>query len=629
MPSSIKVGDVQTALRTRSHPTVTVFNRLEGRPRTVAFDRALRAEVRDPLWMLTRQWQMGEFRAADAGSPICARVMLETTQLTKYRPNGQSAEAFPGDIPFEAKVERRTLPLRLAKRPIGLDLRLTMGRYWLKLIEALPNDYANDFIAQYPVAKPDPSDALQADSCAHLEAWQYLEAAQGRAMDGGSLYLYLTGSAAAHAYDGMPQIATTDYTTLDDYAKRFIAWFGRVISLPLAASDDAWVPNRLEYQFAASAPLADGTEKVYAADEYCRGHLDWYSLDLDPSIKTLGDVPGAPAAAAAVATRTMLPAPVSFSGMPNTRWWTFEDSVTNFGDIDASTTDVGKLLVMEFALVYANDWFVIPYTLPGGSIANVRGLAVTNVFGERLWVTAAGAGEAADWQRWSLFATKVRGDAGAPADASLLLLPTVPNILEGAILEDVALIRDESANMVWGIENTVTLSTGEPKRGIEISREATAYYEKIVESGGAAGDVLPAPSAPIRFQLMTTVPENWIPFIPARVTTNENREVQLQRAAMPRIIANDPAALPPELRKVEPRTALLREGLDVDKPTIYLIYEETVPRSGTRVSQRYERARWVGGAPCTWLRVRRENGRGEGSSGLAFDRLEAAPSSNK
>jgi hypothetical protein len=30
-----------------------------------------------------------------------------------------------------------------------------------------------------------------------------------------------------------------------------------------------------------------------------------------------------------------------------------------------------------------------------------------------------------------------------------------------------------------------------------------------------------------------------------------------------------------------------------------------------------------------WLPVRRENGRGEGFSGLAFDRLEAAPGSNK
>jgi len=261
------------------------------------------------------------------------------------------------------------------------------------------------------------------------------------------------------------------------------------------------------------------------------------------------------------------------------------------------------------------------------TLATVAGLAVTNVFGDHQWITAAGTGDSAGWQRWGLFRIHIRGDTGTTSDASLLLLPTVPHVQEGGILEDILLIRDESANMVWGIENAVSLSTGEPKRGLEISREATAYYERIVAAGGGAGAGPPPASAPVRYQLMSTVPENWIPFIPARVTTNENRTVQLQRAAMPRIIANNLAALPPELRKVEPRTTLLREGLDTENPTGYLIYEEAVPRAGTRLNQRYNRTRWVSGAPYIWLRVRRETGRGEGSSGLAFDRLQPTGSS--
>ena len=54
----------------RYSPTITHWNRLEGRPRTEDFDRALRAEVRDALWMLSKQWQMGEFKGDDAGSTI-------------------------------------------------------------------------------------------------------------------------------------------------------------------------------------------------------------------------------------------------------------------------------------------------------------------------------------------------------------------------------------------------------------------------------------------------------------------------------------------------------------------------------------------------------------------------------
>ena len=53
--------------------------------------------------------------------------------------------------------------------------------------------------------------------------------------------------------------------------------------------------------------------------------------------------------------------------MPNTRWWGFEEGRTNFGDIDPDTTDIGKLMLIEFGLVYANDWFVLPLTLPAGT----------------------------------------------------------------------------------------------------------------------------------------------------------------------------------------------------------------------------------------------------------------------
>ena len=87
---------------------------------------------------------------------------------------------------------------------------------------------------------------------------------------------------------------------------------------------------------------------------------------------------------------TMIPIPVSFAGMPNTRWWAFEDRKTNFGDINASTTDLAKLLFLEFALVFSNDWFVIPYTLPSGSIASISGFTVQNTFGEQFPVAAAG-----------------------------------------------------------------------------------------------------------------------------------------------------------------------------------------------------------------------------------------------
>jgi hypothetical protein len=41
-----------------------------------------------------------------------------------------------------------------------------------------------------------------------------------------------------------------------------------------------------------------------------------------------------------------------------------------------------------------------------------------------------------------------------------------------------------------------------------------------------------------------------------------------------------------------------------------------------RVFQTYQRTRWHDGSVFTWLGVRKQTGRGEGSSGLAFDQIK-------
>jgi hypothetical protein len=46
-----------------------------------------------------------------------------------------------------------------------------------------------------------------------------------------------------------------------------------------------------------------------------------------------------------------------------------------------------------------------------------------------------------------------------------------------------------------------------------------------------------------------------------------------------------------------------------------------------RVTHAYQRARWRHGRTFVWLGVRKETGRGEGSSGLAFDQAVPVPSS--
>jgi hypothetical protein len=300
--------------------------------------------------------------------------------------------------------------------------------------------------------------------------------------------------------------------------------------------------------------------------------------------------------------------------MPDTRWWAFEDGKTNFGDIKPGTTELAKLLLIEFGLVYANDWFLLPYTVPSGSVLNIKGLAVTNTFGERFWIEAAGRGADDAWQRWNLFSLAVKGDTDEPADLALLVLPTVPKIQEGAPLEEVALTRDEMANMVWGIETVIPTPSGWSRGGGIAAGEFHEHLQALIDAAG----VPPPPiewRADFSYDIMTTVPENWIPFVPEHVA-NDNRQIQLRRAAMPRYLVNDPA---PTFERVRPRTTLMSEGLDKMQP--YRIHEEEVSRAGTHVLQSFQRTRWTDGRVFTWLGVRKLAGRGEGHSGLAFDRV--------
>ena len=99
---------------------ITLWNRLEGRPRKEDFDRSLRAEVRDPLWMLTRQWQFGEFKGEDAGSAVKARVQLNTSRIDRYAVKSEDPDATGGEqfenavpydqsLPLEIEVEREPL----------------------------------------------------------------------------------------------------------------------------------------------------------------------------------------------------------------------------------------------------------------------------------------------------------------------------------------------------------------------------------------------------------------------------------------------------------------------------------------------------------------------------------------
>jgi hypothetical protein len=334
---------------------------------------------------------------------------------------------------------------------------------------------------------------------------------------------------------------------------------------------------------------------VLHADEYANGELDWHSFTARAGPILRVDPPEPPTSI----TRTVIPTTVSYAGQPADRYWAFEDGTVGFGDLNAGPGDLARVLAVEFALVYGNDWFVIPVDLPVGSVCAIQSLQVTDTFGE---VTVVEKSADSGGSRWAMF--DVTPSATPGYLENLFVLPaTLSRPLTGDVLEEVALFRDETANMVWGVERKVQSPTGHVVDRYRERQRALGRGEHQ-RLDGDIGD------AELVYRLQTEVPEHWIPFVPVPApgsgSTPQTFAVRLERRAMLRV-------RPTGTEAIEPRGRILRPGEPLQ------IEEEEVPRAGVVVERSYQYTRWTDGRGHLWMSRRVRSGRGEGHSGLRFD----------
>lgn len=561
-------------------PSITAYNRLEVSPRSTDFSRSLRAEIRDPLWMLTRQWQFGEFKGEDAGSPVTAQILGEHTRLDQIGFPDNQQFAYDEQIPLEVQVERESL----AK---DLFLATQLARYFLRLMRDQGlTGHLDKLLLKYPLNPViDPHDA---------EAIQLLRAVQGSLFDGYQVYVDMTtavaGGTAFDQWMNEVGIPSADQQTFTLIAGRYRDWINRTYGLS-AALHSAWLPEKLEYQFA----LASSTPAPMrlSADQYFTGHLDWYSFDLDNRARLAVANNNQPAAVEENFV-SFIPATISFKGMPNPRFWMMEEQSTDFGKIDTSPTGLLHLLLAEFGLVFSNDWFMLPYPMDINTLCEMKGITITDVFGQHILVRPAGRGSDSQWQRWVMFHLTDASDS--TRDSSLFYLaPALYKVLSSDPLEQVNFLRDEMANLVWAVEQRVPSQAGKGVSGDELARR----------------DIPPPPFVPvndsvqIRYVAGTTVPDNWIPFIPVHMQGSD-REIRLQRARMP-------AA----------KGALGR--ILTEKAAPYYVDEVEIPKAGIIVRRSFQRTRWLNGATFLWVGRDKEAGKGEGWSNLRFDQIVDIP----
>jgi hypothetical protein len=561
-----------------------IWNRLEARPRGEDMTRALKAELRDAAWMLSRQWQMGEFAADDAGTPVYSNLRYTCSPF-----NDASA-------PFEPRVESQTIFDPTYPDLRNLNVRLQMGSYWLRLVTENSNvkNLRDSFLENPEFNFPEAVPGIAPDVA------QFLQFYQGRSIDGYKFYNYYKDKSRFDSYGNKADELKGLYDT-------FSNWYNKAYLQPAETAPTAWNGSRLEYSFESSATVrsedpAQQLTKTVVADEYYHGRLDWYNFNLRSVTAAragaeLGQVQEREYHIAS--DKKLIPTPIRFSGMPEARYWTFEDNAVNFAAVNVDRNNIGKLALIEFGMVYSNDWSIVPLDAPVGCFIDVDSLVVIDSFGKETVippVTDVNPGNL----EWKFF-TLSNEQKGQPQDTSMLLPQTITRAQQGKPLEEVNFIRDEMANMVWGIETVIPSPLGHGISGREQNRTA------------------PAPDNGDKWFYVerTTTPLNWIPFLP--IKNNENRLV-LRRG---KLLADNGAI-------IRPNTSLLRKGLDKNsnigkdangKSIVYDIEDNEVPREGVNVTKAYQRTRWTNGEVIVWLGMQKESGKREGRSNLNYDQL--------
>jgi hypothetical protein len=538
------------------------WQRLEGG--TVAADlvEGQEARIADPLWLVGRQWQVGELSGDDAASPLLVEAEIEEAPVTRLQPGlpGAGPSVDVAGRPVETAVEREDpwttrAAVRLAAEA-GLQLLRILG-------ERGTPDVRDALRREYPLRPP-------ADDGLDPAGWAQLRLLARRSFDGRAL-----------------RAATRPPSALDSSAGRaaldtWRRWYDALYPVP--ATGPSWQPRRMEYRFRLGAHPRTGAEIVLDATEYAGGHLDWYSFDRRDDLAPLGAEP-----AGRRRTLTVLPTPVTFAGQAASRWWQLEDGAVSFGDLHVGPEDLPRILLASFAAGFGDDWFVIPMTIGAARIARTTRLRVLDSFGDVTDVRSCAEldGPRRPWRFFELTGDP-SADAASLADRTapwLFLAPALSGVVEGPPREEVLLLRDEIANVGWAAELRVEAASGRP----------------VDRGPGALPVTAPAGDA-WRYTLAPPVPGNLLPLLPVNPAGSG---LFLQRGRLP---GDAPGA----------SGEILTPGRRL------LIEDGQVPTSGVRITRSWQLARTHDGGFVLWTGRSKTLPPPQTAPGLEFDTIETS-----
>jgi hypothetical protein len=572
--------------------TYTTWVRLEPRVSDPTLAPGLDAAVEDPLWLLGRQWQLGELDGEDAGSPVGVDVFGSSATVDRLllgAPSSQNrnraVDLDSASAPLEALVAREPAPDPDALLSFRLDVA---GRVARELgARGAPRRALTDLRTAYPLDVTEVADAIE--GCAPAEAAR-LALLADRLFDGAALMLAADADFSAATAPFSPVVADSIRAVLDVVVREVDLDLVRTAPGD-AAEPPGWSSTSVGSSFAIGV-RSTGSEVVLRADDWDGETLDWWDFDLSAEAALAASASPAPLTDPAGAPLTRLPSRLGFRGAPCVRYWEFEDGDVDLVRTTAAAHETALMAVLQFAFLYGGDWSSVPIEVAVGSRVTVASVVVRDAFGFRTLVLPVGSGSA----RPSVSETRLWTATG-DASGSLLVFPRLAPVLEGDVVEETVLLRDEQANLAWAIELVAPDAAGYPVPWSALAPPPAEPPSSSTE--------LPPDRPPLRYRLATDVPRHWFPLVP-EAAAGGLRLARYRVGVLP-----SGSTQPPRL----PRALLLRELADAG------LDEQEVPREGRRLVRRPVYARWSDGSTRVWTARRIGTARGEGSSGLVYDTL--------
>lgn len=614
--------------------------RMEGRTNNDDMTEALRLRVHDPLWVLSRQWQLGEFRGNDCGTAMSVSCTIKE-DLCDNDPIEPVVEQINPKTDFMTSIESAVYLLDLVRNS-KIYSKEEIKKFREMAIMTWPIDWnkSDCYVLEHEATR-------EYEKKLNERLTAYIQTYQGKIFDGYELYKDIRLNS-----NNIKNILNNQI--LSDYVK----WFEQKY-LPASTVNQHWNNEDLCYSLSDKAG-----DYYFEGDRYKGGRVSWYSVDYkctETKKISISDIldsiiehkknDGKTTPKSITRNVMSLPSMAHFAAAPNRRLWQMEDHKVFMGNSILKQSS-GNIAMMKYVTMFSNDWMLFPLDTELGKYIQLKSINIVDTFGDKIAITGNDRAGKKDTvrdteERWQIFTNTTVNNPKETHLDGLYYAPQLAATIEGKPIEEIRLLRDEMSNMVWGVEELVPDGCGSTIDATLYASKLTEYVDGLYETNHPKPESQEimfskgqnpvvkneSQKATYKYVLQSTVPFNWIPFIPQRLKkTNDafllgGREMILRRGKMPCYIWHEEKGdVKIDKIPVRPMGSILRQGITfqqnkhTESPLIF--HEEAIQVTGIRIVKNYQRARWINGAAYNWLGIYNRLSKTNSTSGLEFDSLK-------